>query len=250
MSLNGADVKSITQSPSHGHCVEQYLLNSIEGKRINKDQCLKCYDDPRCPNGLDICLKCLNGFCRSDFFNHSRQHFQIYNHCIMMNIRQIKKKKEKQNTDELQKIEKLDIEKPEGGEALGEDYEQIVEVRCLVCKKVLEYEKDEDIASLVASILNTASESERQKKNDWEDNILPCEHTLTLQQNEGIKIEENYKCSNCDLKSNLWLCLTCGNISCGRKDTGGNEHAIEHYKNTNHPLVVKIGTISPDSQAS
>ena len=82
----------------------------------------------------------------------------------MMNIRQIKKKKEKQNTDELQKIEKLDIEKPEGGEALGEDYEQIVEVRCLVCKKVLEYEKDEDIASLVASILNTASESERQKK--------------------------------------------------------------------------------------
>ena len=168
----------------------------------------------------------------------------------MMNIRQIKKKKEKQNTDELQKIEKLDIEKPEGGEALGEDYEQIVEVRCLVCKKVLEYEKDEDIASLVASILNTASESERQKKNDWEDNILPCEHTLTLQQNEGIKIEENYKCSNCDLKSNLWLCLTCGNISCGRKDTGGNEHAIEHYKNTNHPLVVKIGTISPDSQAS
>jgi hypothetical protein len=28
------------------HCVEQYLLNSIEGKRINKDQCLKCYDDP------------------------------------------------------------------------------------------------------------------------------------------------------------------------------------------------------------
>lgn len=28
------------------HCVDQYLLNNIDGKRINKDQCLKCYDDP------------------------------------------------------------------------------------------------------------------------------------------------------------------------------------------------------------
>ena len=28
------------------HCVDQYLLNNINGKRINKDQCLKCYDDP------------------------------------------------------------------------------------------------------------------------------------------------------------------------------------------------------------
>lgn len=28
------------------HCVEQYLLTEINGKRINKDQCLKCYDDP------------------------------------------------------------------------------------------------------------------------------------------------------------------------------------------------------------
>ena len=28
------------------HCVDQYLLNNIDGKRINKDQCIKCYDDP------------------------------------------------------------------------------------------------------------------------------------------------------------------------------------------------------------
>jgi ubiquitin carboxyl-terminal hydrolase 5/13 len=55
--------------------------------------------------------------------------------------------------------------------------------------------------------------------------IFPCEHTLTLVQKEGIKIAEKSiaKCNDCDLSSNLWLCLTCGNLSCGRKETGGNQ---------------------------
>ena len=158
----------------------------------------------------------------------------------MMNI---KKRKKDKNSDDLQK---------KSIEMIGGEYEQIIEVRCLVCKKVLDYENDEDINGLVISILNAPSESEKANKNAWEENILPCEHTLTLQQNEGINIKEKNisKCSNCDLKSNLWLCLTCGNVSCGRKDTGGNEHAIEHFKKTGHPLVVKIGTITPDSEAS
>ena len=82
--------------------------------------------------------------------------------------------------------------------------------------------------------------------------IFPCEHTLTLVQSEGIKIAEKSiaKCNDCDLSSNLWLCLTCGNLSCGRKETGGNQHAIAHYNKTKHPLVVKTGTITPDGEAS
>ena len=156
-----------------------------------------------------------------------------------MNIKQRKKEKK---SDELKQVSK---------EIIGGEYELIIEVRCLICKQVLEYEKDEDINSLVISILNSPSESEKANKNPWEECIFPCEHTLTLQQNEGINIEEKVirKCNNCNLKFNLWLCLTCGNISCGRKDTGGNEHAIEHFRKSGHPLVVKIGTITPDSEA-
>lgn len=59
-------------------------------------------------------------------------------------------------------------------------------------------------------------------------------------------------CNNCELSSNLWLCLTCANLGCGRKNwdgTGGNNHAIEHYDKTKHPLVVKTGTITPDGDA-
>jgi len=36
-------------------------------------------------------------------------------------------------------------------------------------------------------------------------------------------------CGSCDLSSNLWLCLTCGFLGCGRSfynNTGGNNHAI------------------------
>lgn len=27
------------------HCVDQYFLKNINGKKIIKDQCIKCYDD-------------------------------------------------------------------------------------------------------------------------------------------------------------------------------------------------------------
>lgn len=51
------------------------------------------------------------------------------------------------------------------------------------------------------------------------------------------------KCQNCDLEKNLWLCLTCGALACGRRQpdgSGGNGHALEHYEKTGHPLVLKI----------
>ena len=49
----------------------------------------------------------------------------------------------------------------------------------------------------------------------------------------GAEINKNLsKCSDCELSTNLWLCLTCGNVGCGRKyhdGTGGNNHGIDHF---------------------
>lgn len=60
-----------------------------------------------------------------------------------------------------------------------------------------------------------------------------------------------WKCCKCDLsEDNVWMCLTCGVISCGRRHwdgTGGNNHGVEHYEQTGHPLVVKLGTIDAKS---
>ena len=171
----------------------------------------------------------------------------------MMNIKQRKKEQTEKKDDEKPKmITKLAIGKPGGADFTGEEWEQSIELKCLECNKSLNYEKDESIKSLITSVLNASSENEKEDIKAWEEEILPCEHTLTLKQNEGIKIAEKSiaKCNDCELSSNLWLCLTCGNLSCGRKETGGNQHAIEHYKKTKHPLVVKTGTITPDGEAS
>lgn len=59
-------------------------------------------------------------------------------------------------------------------------------------------------------------------------------------------------CSKCDLKENLWLCLTCGALGCGRKlhgGIGGNGHALAHFEESSHPICVKLGTITPEGTA-
>ncbi|CAM6037602.1 unnamed protein product [Sphagnum compactum] len=62
-----------------------------------------------------------------------------------------------------------------------------------------------------------------------------------------------WKCAKCDKTENLWLNLTDGMILCGRRNwdgTGGNNHAMEHYQETNYPLAVKLGTITADLEAA
>lgn len=51
------------------------------------------------------------------------------------------------------------------------------------------------------------------------------------------------------MRENLWLNMTDGAILCGRRyfdGSGGNNHAVEHYRETGYPLAVKLGTITPD----
>lgn len=58
-------------------------------------------------------------------------------------------------------------------------------------------------------------------------------------------------CHECDLSTNLWLCLVCGNVGCGRKNydgSGGNGHAATHSKTAHHCLVVKLGTITAEGK--
>lgn len=83
----------------------------------------------------------------------------------------------------------------------------------------------------------------------------PCEHTLTLEQVEPprkIESQSLAHCSKCDLRDNLWLCLVCGSLGCGRKQfdgSGGNSHGLEHFETTGHGLCCKIGTITPEGSA-
>jgi ubiquitin carboxyl-terminal hydrolase 5/13 len=74
-----------------------------------------------------------------------------------------------------------------------------------------------------------------------------------IQLDTGKKISSHgWKCGDCDKADNLWLNLSDGHIGCGRKNfdgSGGNGHALSHYKETGFPIVVKLGTITPDGIA-
>lgn len=102
--------------------------------------------------------------------------------------------------------------------------------------------------------MSSLSSSKQSEVKAWEEEITPCEHTLCLQQDAPRKLEQQTlaHCANCDLKENLWLCLTCGNLGCGRRQydgSGGNNHALEHFEATGHGVSCKLGTITPEGTA-
>lgn len=45
------------------------------------------------------------------------------------------------------------------------------------------------------------------------------------------------ECSVCGSTQNLWICLICGNIGCGRYDSA---HAFAHYEATNHTYAMDV----------
>jgi len=80
--------------------------------------------------------------------------------------------------------------------------------------------------------------------SQYSENLIQFEPTRNL--GSG-----NWTCDVCGggATTNLWLNLTDGHIGCGRRNfdgSGGQGHALEHYKKNGYPLVVKLGTITAD----
>lgn len=107
----------------------------------------------------------------------------------------------------------------------------------------------------VEAVLKALSAKKRSEIQSWEEEKLkPCSHSVGLQQQEGVKLEGKAlaHCKDCELQENLWLCLTCANLGCGRSQfggIGGNGHGLAHYEATQHPLSVKMGSITPEGTA-
>lgn len=115
--------------------------------------------------------------------------------------------------------------------------------------------------------MKSMASAQQSEVKAWEEELEMCEHTLMLQQEQASDKSKHTSyspisasshssprivsphCSQCDLTSNLWLCLTCGTVNCGRQQfggIGGNGHALQHYSATGHGVGVKLGTISPE----
>lgn len=78
----------------------------------------------------------------------------------------------------------------------------------------------------------------------WGDGSCPvCRYsqksTMDTQRPEIGDQNDQNECTVCKSNENLWVCLICGHIGCGRYV---GAHAYEHYRETNHIYSLEINT--------
>ncbi|KAK9248355.1 BRCA1-associated protein 2-domain-containing protein [Lipomyces tetrasporus] len=70
----------------------------------------------------------------------------------------------------------------------------------------------------------------------WGDNSCPvCRYSQ--KKDHQSQLSEPNQCSSCGAVQNLWICLICGNIGCGRYDEA---HAFQHYMESDHVYAMDL----------
>lgn len=138
-------------------------------------------------------------------------------------------------------------------------------VQCIACNTTLICGSDSENAAFIdlARIAKTVAQDamparERSALDALQaagGTLTSCEHTVDHHVADrpltsvGLSVS-SLKCSSCEISQNLWICLTCGTVGCGRTQydgTGGKGHGIDHWRSSGHAVAVKIGTITPTS---
>ncbi|KAJ4482457.1 hypothetical protein J3R30DRAFT_3656495 [Lentinula aciculospora] len=251
-------------SADHKKCTHLLQVASLDppklSQSVHREECTQCFDDQDTTHGISVCLTCFNGGCMSAERHHAQTHWKKTGHLFSADVKRIIKKKDEKSLGQrvedsepplkmtkLAILEERDVEK----------YDYYTSVRCWACDTFIGKDDSPKIPSMISSVLTSPSSARQSEVKAWEEEILPCEHTLTLDQlplsTQPIAEARDATCSSCDLKSNLWLCLTCGSLGCGRAQfgvmNGGNGHGLAHYQTSGHPIAVKLGTITPEGNA-
>ncbi|KLJ11056.1 ubiquitin thiolesterase [Blastomyces silverae] len=214
---------------------------------VYREDCTQCFDSIDDPSGLDVCLFCFNGGCAGDR-NHSSIHHQRSGHPLVLNIRRTRKAV--QRDEPPPKMSKLAI----AAEREEDRYDTTTRVNCHACQAIDIDKSAGNLSTVVDGVLKAVTFSRKEEVKAWEQEYKPCQHILSLVQdhsNQAIP-KDLSKCSSCELKENLWLCLECGNLGCGRSQfggVGGNSHGLAHADASSHGVAVKLGSITPEGSA-
>ncbi|ALC43107.1 CG12082 [Drosophila busckii] len=239
---------------------------------IYKDECVFSYDNPETPTGLYVCLQSFLGFGEAYVCEYAAK----TGNCVFLHIRRERKLKEGESAQEdvdgvaagpERKITRLAIGVDGGCNetdmakkyTIKDTYSIVVAPQL---DKKMPYPNPElpmKVTQAVEGIIHSDSAITKLDKatmtGTWDGEVRQAsQYAENLQQlDNGKKIPPSgWKCEKCDLTNNLWLNLTDGSILCGRKffdGSGGNDHAVEHYRETGYPLAVKLGTITADGKS-
>ena len=234
------------------------------GVKIYKDQCIYNYDTPENNElGIDIDLKTYRAYSRNKDYNFTKQNYEQTGDYLYLNIRRTLKPQEEinkllydDNGEKSPKIQKLEIKNVK-----EEDY-YITQLAIYDIRDERLYTQEEVTSKLwgvAEQILERNSLNKENEIKQWEQEIVPCPHSIDLQPNNERASEldsttEPGKCHECELTENLWICLHCGQLGCGRQQYGstlkGNGHALKHYEETpTHPVALKLGSLSNESES-
>jgi len=243
--------------------VEKYTSQAREAKehdKVYKDECMFSYESSESPDGLYVCL--------SRFIGVSKKYLPVYfqktDSHLYLKIKTWRREIVQETNDEPEK------KKPtkfgigiEGGFDLNDKQFYFDHEYSLYIYPEDKEVKLADTENLNAKVLASLNSVINAQSNNYKEELaaqaaawdgekrFTSKHASSLIQlpnpPQVSPNPESWKCELCDIRKNLWLNLTDGKILCGRKQldgSGGNNHAVEHYGKTKHPLAVKLGTIT------
>lgn len=225
-------------------------LNSIvvpnSGTRVFKDDCMFSFDTPLDLHGLDVCLTCHQAFSRGEF-KYTQMHSEFYDHKVFLNIKKTKRK-ESGDLEQPKKMIKLEVK-----ESTEDDlFDTVYSLYLSETDVTIPYPNEKlplKVTQAVEGVINSTSTEKKNEIKAWEQEIRVCPHASSITQQVIANLQLK-QCTNCDLKENLWICLHCGNLGCGRSQFGGvagNSHAMAHQKeHPEHAVAVKLGSLSSD----
>lgn len=231
---------------------------------IAKEECIYCYQSPyndelhgKPPHhSLNVCLSCFQAVCG----RHIGFHYQVAmnstasKHINYLRVAKVKRPESQDEENKRNKKIKLHVvDKSE-----DEIYETIWALGKLEDNSLTFHEvytsNDANLPELLVTKVNQILRSKSQEMVDqtasWELTIRPCPHVHDF---EAPATPENSSadcCTECGLPENLWLCLHCGNVGCGRNQVGveGHSHALKHFEaNPTHSIAVKLGSLSQNT---
>ncbi|KAL3228947.1 Ubiquitin carboxyl-terminal hydrolase 14 [Nakaseomyces bracarensis] len=251
------------------------LKNLQVPSAIAKDECIYCYETPYNPDkpesessiisdslaaehSLNVCLVCFQAVCP----RHTSLHIEVAGHNgsehkNYLNFAKVRKFEEIDdgNSDDCSSNKKIKLQVVE--KSHDADY---MNTWTLVhfenpggnAETLLESggEMADPEQEKVNAILNAKSQDLVDQTNVWQLDVQTCTHVENFVVPDIEQKQLGTHCSDCDLEQNLWICLHCGNLGCGREQIGieGHSHALAHYKTyPDHPLAVKLGSLSSSS---